>query len=130
MKFKYKRYGSDTLRPVIPIEVSYNSISIPYEVLIDSGADVCIFDSDISELLGIDFIKGVRRELSGVTGMPDYYYLHKLTIIINGIKYKTEVGFMKLRIQAFGIVGQKGFFDRFIVKFNFKKEDIEVKPTS
>ena len=129
MKFKYKKYGPDTLRPVIPIEVSFNSISVPYEVLIDSGADVCIFDSDIADILGIDVIKGIRREVSGVTGIPEYYYLHKVTIIIDGLKFKTDVGFMKLRNQAFGIVGQKGFFDKFKVSFDLKKEEIEIKPT-
>ncbi len=127
MKFKYKRYGPDTLRPVIPIEVSFNSILVPYEVLIDSGADVCIFDSDIADILGINILKGIRREVIGITGVPEYYYLHRLTIIISGVKHKTEVGFMKLRNQTFGIVGQKGFFDKFIVEFDLQKAEIELK---
>lgn len=126
MKFKYKRYGPDTIRPVVPIEVCFNSLSVPYEVLIDSGADVCIFDSDIADILGINILKGIRGEVSGVTGVPEYYYVHKVTIIINGMKYKTDIGFMKLRNQAFGIVGQKGFFDKFIVKFDLQKEEIEI----
>lgn len=130
MKFKYKRYGFDTLRPVIPIEVSFNSLSVPYEVLIDSGADLCIFDVDIADILGIDVVKGIRYEVSGLTGIPEYYYLHRVIIIVDGVKYKTDVGFMKLRNQTFGIVGQKGFFDEFIVKFDLKKEEIEIKSTT
>lgn len=127
MKFKYKKYGLDTLRPIIPIEVSYNGIEIPYEVLIDSGADTSIFDSNIADILGIYVVKGIRREVWGITGVPEYYYLHKVTIVINGLKYKTDVGFMKLRNQSFGIVGQKGFFDKFTVKFDLQEEEIEVK---
>lgn len=127
MKFKYKRYGPDTLRPVILIEVSFNSLSVPYEVLIDSGADLCIFDVDIADILGIDVVKGIRHEVSGLTGIPEYYYLHRITIIVDGVKYKTDVGFMKLRNQTFGIVGQKGFFNKFTIKFDLQKEDIEIK---
>ncbi|HLB95960.1 MAG TPA: hypothetical protein VJK26_03605 [Patescibacteria group bacterium] len=47
MKFKYKNYGSGFLRPVIPIEIIYKKFPVPYEVLIDSGADFCIFDAQI-----------------------------------------------------------------------------------
>jgi len=39
MKFRYKKYGSGILRPVIPIEIIYKDIAVPYEVLVDSGAD-------------------------------------------------------------------------------------------
>lgn len=127
MKFKYKRYGLGTLRPIIPVEVSCNGIDIPYEVLIDSGADICIFDSNIADILGIDVVKGIRHEVWGITGVPEYYYLHRVTIVINGLKYKTDVGFMNLRNQSFGIVGQKGFFDKFTVKFDLQEEEIEIK---
>lgn len=42
MKFPYKRVAPGLIRPIIPIELSYQGISIPYEVLIDSGADFCV----------------------------------------------------------------------------------------
>lgn len=58
MKFKYKKYGPGILRPVIPIEILYKSRSVPYEVLVDSGADFCIFDAEIGELVGIDVASG------------------------------------------------------------------------
>ncbi len=127
MKFKYKKYDSGTFRSVIQIEVSCNSLSVPYEVLVDSGADICIFDEDIAIILGINIVKGIRQEVIGVTGIPQYYYLHKVSIKVGGIEYQTDVGFMKLSNQAFGIAGQKGFFDKFIIKFDLKKEEIELK---
>ena len=58
MKFKYKDYGYGILRPVISIEVKYKEISVPYEVLVDSGADICIFHASIGEVLGLDVEKG------------------------------------------------------------------------
>lgn len=127
MKFKYKKYGSDILRPVIRIEISYGSINVPYSVLVDSGADICIFDADIAAILGIDITKGIRHEVAGLTGVPQYYYLHRVSIIVGGISHRADVGFMKMNNQSFGIVGQKGFFDKFIVKFDLEKEEIELK---
>ena len=127
MKYKYKNYGPETLRPVIRIEISHNQRTVPYEVLIDSGADICIFDEDVAIILGINMVKGIRREVIGVTGIPQYYYLHAVSLNVGNVKYQTEVGFMKLSNQVFGIVGQKGFFDRFIVKFDLNKKEVELK---
>ena len=127
MKFRYKKYAPGVLRPVIPIEVIKNSKEVPYEVLVDSGADICIFDAQIAEILGIDVVKGERQEISGLTGFPEYYYLHTIEIKVGGREYKSEVGFMSMRNNAYGIVGQKGFFDKFVVKFDLQKEDLELK---
>jgi len=51
MKFRDKKYRPGVLKPVIPIEIIYKEKSVPYEVLIDSGADFCIFDAQIGEIL-------------------------------------------------------------------------------
>lgn len=127
MKFRYKKYGPGVLRPVIPIEIIKNGLEVPYEVLIDSGADLCIFDAHIAEILGIDVVKGEQREVFGFTGFPEFYYLHDISIKVGGIEHKIKVGFMSMRSSAYGIVGQKGFFDKFIVKFDLQKEDVELK---
>lgn len=127
MKFKYKKYGSDTLRPVIPIEVEFNNLSVPYEVLIDSGADICIFNAQIAEVLGINISKGVKVQVGGMTGFPEDTYIHMLQIKIGGRIYKIDVGFMRMSGNSYGVVGQKGFFDKFIVKFDLEKEEIELK---
>lgn len=128
MKFRYKKYGPGILRPVIRIEVVKNNLEVPYEVLVDSGADICIFDASIAQILGIDVVKGEKHEVSGLTGFPEFYYLHPIIIKVGGLKYKVDVGFMSMSGNAYGIVGQKGFFDKFVVKFDLQKEDLELKP--
>lgn len=128
MKFKYKKYASGLLRPVIPIKVIYKSITVPYEVLVDSGADTCIFDAQIAEILKIDLKKGREQKVSGITGIVESYYIHPVSIAIGGWKYKIEVGFLpNIGRFGYGVVGQKGFFDIFVVKFDLKKEEIELK---
>ncbi|KKS33900.1 MAG: hypothetical protein UV22_C0005G0013 [Parcubacteria group bacterium GW2011_GWA2_42_35] len=128
MKFKYKKYGPGIIRPVIPIEIIYKDQSVPYEVLIDSGADFCIFDAQIGDLLGIDILGGEKKEVWGITGVGESFYIHPVTIKVGGWPYKIKVGFLPgIARLGYGVVGQKGFFDIFVVKFDFLKEEIELK---
>ena len=128
MKFKYKKYSKTHFRPIIPVEIVWGGSKIRYEVLVDSGADLCIFDSQIADILGIDLKKGAKEQVIGVTGVPQDYYLHTVTLKVGGREYKAEVGFTDISRQSYGIVGQKGFFDSFIVKFDLSKEEIDLKP--
>lgn len=128
MKFKYKKYGTGTLRPVIPIELAHNNISVPYEVLVDSGADTCIFDAQIAEILQLDVKKGKEQKVAGITGVLESYYSHPVTIVVGGWKYTFDVGFLaNIGKFGYGVVGQKGFFDIFIVTFDLLKEEIELR---
>lgn len=128
MKFKYKKYGPGILRPVVPIQIEYQNCSVNYEVLIDSGADFCIFDAQIGEILGIVITAGEKREVWGITGGSELYYIHPVTIKVGGWAYKIKAGFLpNIARLGYGVVGQKGFFDIFIVKFDLLKEEIELK---
>ena len=129
MKFKYKKYGSIS-RPVIEAILKNGDNSIRYEILVDSGADICLFDQSVGEAIGIDIKSGKMREVFGVGGKVSLYYLHPVTIEVGGWKFKIEAGFMPDvagRIIPYGLVGQKGFFENFIVKFDLKKEEIKLK---
>ncbi len=128
MKFKYKKYSSGVLRPIIPIEILYKDIAVPYEVLVDSGADVCIFDAQIADILGVNLADGQKQNIAGLTGIAEPYYIHPVTIVVGGWKYKIDVGFLEnMGDFGYGVVGQKGFFDIFVVKFDLVKEEIELK---
>jgi hypothetical protein len=130
MKYSYKKYGAGTLRPVIPIKLQNGKESIQYEVLVDSGADLCLFSAEVGEAIGIDIGKGKLQEVFGVGGKASIFYLHKVTINVGGWDYKIEAGFMPSvgnKIMKHGLVGQKGFFENFIVKFDLLKEEVELK---
>lgn len=129
MKFKYKRYGS-IIRPVIEITLKNQDKSIRYEVLVDSGADLCIFDEEIGNYLEIDVRKGKPREVFGVGGKYSIFYVHPITIEVGGWPFEINAGFMPGvagRVMPYGLVGQNGFFENFIVKLDLLKEEIEVK---
>ncbi len=128
MKFRYKKYAPGILRPVMPVRLIYQDCAVPYEVLVDSGADFCIFDAQIGEILGIDIKSGKKREVGGITGVTEDYYVHPVTIEVGGHSYNIEAGFLpRIARLGYGVVGQRGFFDIFIVKFDLLKEEIELK---
>lgn len=116
------------MRPVIPIEVQFKNRVVPYEVLVDSGADFCIFDAQIADILGINVTSGEGRKVGGITGAAETYYVHPVSIKVGGWSYDIKVGFLpNIAKMGYGVVGQKGFFDIFVVKFDLLKEEIELK---
>ena len=129
MKFRYARYGK-TLRPVIPITLKSNNQKINYEVLVDSGADLCIFDAEIGRAIGIEVEKGERKEVFGIGGKASIYFLCPVQIEVGGWLYDIKAGFMTQvagHMFQYGVVGQLGFFENFIVKFDLIKEEVELK---
>jgi len=133
MQFPYKKFkltdGTELLKPIIPIGLLFNGKLIRYEALIDSGADFNIFNAEIGELLGIDISSGKKVKFSGIAGEPFEVYLHNVTLEIGGWHYKITTGFSyEISPYGFGILGQRGFFDLFRVKFIFSKGIIEITP--
>jgi hypothetical protein len=132
MKFPYKRFARGafppTIRPIITIKVSHNGQAIRQEALVDSGADICLFDAEIGELLGIPITSGREARLVGATSeTAQPYYLHPVTINVGGWDHAIEAGFVPNFKPAFGIVGQVGFFSLFVVKFDYQKEEVEIR---
>ena len=130
MKFRYKQYGSNVSRPVVPITIKHGNKSIRYEALVDSGADACFFHAEVGELLGLDIKKGKAEEVFGIGGKASVYYRHKIMVEIGGWSREIEAGFLPDvagRVMKYGVLGQKGFFDLFIIKFDLPKGEIELK---
>ena len=130
MKFRYKKYGPGVLRPVIPIVVVHKENKLNYEVLVDSGSDVNIFDANLAETLGLTLTSGEKSKVAGITGVEEPMYINPINLIVGGHLFKdVKVGFLKqIGEYGYGVAGQKGFFDIFKVTFDLKKEEIELKP--
>ncbi|MEK7161734.1 MAG: aspartyl protease family protein [Patescibacteria group bacterium] len=138
IKFKYKKipltvknplFGFSILRPIIPVQLFGNGEKINYEVLLDSGADTCVFDGSIGELLGLDVTAGTPIHFSGVQNAEAAKaYLHTVDLSLGGHKLSIPAIFsFDLSDRGYGILGQKGFFDIFSVKFDYQKEEIGLK---
>lgn len=140
MKFRYFKFplkkpdpifGKTILKPIIPVELSINEISLKYAALIDSGADFCIFDGEIGSILGLDIQSGIKMEFGGIQERGGAVaYIHPIQIKIGGWSRFIQAGFSyDIAKHGYGVLGQKGFFDNFVVKFDLLKEEIELRPT-
>jgi len=139
MDFKYRKFPVDpancpfpnkksSLRPVIQIDFETPAGKFGYFVLIDSGADFCIFHATIGEQLGLDVKAGKPLTFFGTSGEPQKAYFHEITFKIGGVSHTCDVGFSyDMEKLAYGLLGQHGFFDKWKVKFEYQKENIEIK---
>ncbi|OHA15357.1 MAG: hypothetical protein A2825_03155 [Candidatus Taylorbacteria bacterium RIFCSPHIGHO2_01_FULL_43_120] len=111
MKFPYKKLSTGHVRPIIPVSISYSDKSVGYFAMVDSGADICIFPSEIGEIIGIDIQNGRKGYVGGITeGEKQPYFIHDVTIDVGGWKYDIEAAFMPtLSKLGHGVLGQIGF---------------------
>lgn len=139
MNFSYQKFPFDSknspfpnkksaLRPVIQIDFETSKSNLGYYVLIDSGADYCIFHAQVGEQLGLDIKSGASLTFFGTSGTPQVAYFHKITFKIGGHHHTCKVGFSYDMDQlAYGILGQDGFFNKWTVKFEYQKENIDIR---
>jgi hypothetical protein len=138
MKLNYRTYhrekeskliGPHAKRPVIEVGLTLGGQVIPSNALIDSGADVSIFPADIGEQLGIDIRSGEKGFASSMRGaVLEETFLHRITLKVGELYYSTVTSFSYAPMRRnYGILGQQGFFDIFVVQFDLVKEEIELR---
>lgn len=137
MKFPYRKllldpsspyFGSFILKPVIPVTLMANDMTLRYAALMDSGADFCIFDAEIGEYLNIPVREGSREVFGGIQAQgASEAFLHDVIMNIGGRNYTVKIGFSyDIAPHGFGILGQKGFFEIFRVSFDYSGREIEI----
>jgi len=136
MKFPYKKIPiidsrtqkiSYVFRPIIPVTLSFKGNSVSYEVLIDSGADECIFDTEIARILHLPLNEEKEKSFGGISGGEIKAYRQGIEMSAGGVSFVTEVYFSPdLSRMGYGILGQKGFFDHFRVRFIYSKKMVEI----
>lgn len=124
-------FGSAILKPIIPVELTRAGRTVKYAALVDSGADFCIFDAEIADILEIDVRSGVQFEFGGIQERGGAIaYMHSVELSVGGMPHKVTIGFSyDIAQHGYGVLGQKGFFDLFAIKFDLEKEEIELKPS-
>ena len=128
--FPYRFVDESTFpRPSIPVTLrSQKRMMQPLLALVDSGADFCLFDGELSYLLDIDLTKLEKMHLSGVAGAAEGYVAH-IEIGVEEIFFPVPVVFsFDFSPKGFGgVIGQIGFFDNFIVQFDRANKTVVLK---
>jgi len=131
MKYSYlgfpskDKQGPLIYRPFLVVRVSFNKKGIHTFCLVDSGADVCLMPASIGQLIGIDIEAGAEDQIRGIANQPAKTYRHLVHITVPKLaSFDASVAFSA--DIKYGILGQEGFFERFRVIFDRKKQQFEV----
>ena len=99
--------------------------------LVDSGADVCLFHSDIGRMLGIEIEAAPELAFQGVSGKKEVAYLHRVDLVVRGLSSITlDVVFTDSMAVGTGLLGQRGFFEQFQISFQLEQKSFDVIPNT
>lgn len=129
MIFPYQKITSKIKRPIIPIFLKSQKKFIFYSALVDSGADYCVFSTEIANALGVKlarkaiYFRGMGKgKIRGRWGTVE--------IKIGKNSYTLKAIFAEIGEFGHGILGQQGFFDHFDVKLSYTRGIIEVNSSN
>ena len=103
------------------------SLSLP--VLLDTGADACLFPLFVAHQLGIDLSKAPKSSVGGVGSTSNVTYYASLTVDLGqAIRIQVFTGFTQgMNAQGVGLLGQEGFFSLFDVCFSHRDKSFTVE---
>lgn len=126
---KRKRIVDYIYRPLLKIGIKTQLNSgndfVDYEALIDSGADDCLFPEELAEIAKISIDKTKGKRFSGLGGSSMVGYPASVSISLGEYNFSTEIYFSS-NLEGYGILGQKGFFDKFRIRFIYSKKMVEI----
>jgi hypothetical protein len=133
MKFEFLEIPSrdpnkpSARRPYIPIRILHGNNFQDLICLVDSGADLCLFPAKIGEILGIEVESGRKERIGGIAETPIVAYVHSVRLIVRGLSgVDVEAGFTESRGIRTGILGQRGFFDKYRITFQRSRNWVDI----
>lgn len=134
MKYRYA-HALPNVNPATTRQVALLKTSLQHQgnevqvrALIDSGADISVFNMGYADLLGIDPKECEAVTVGGVGGVP--YDCYKTTIKVQpeGLAAITVPVLFIDSSGVDGILGQEGFFDQHVIRFDKAETLFEVTP--
>jgi Aspartyl protease len=141
LTFRYPRYRSPNPvvplggvqfrpQPVILIGVTGPLGTLPYEALIDTGADDTIFPLAMAASIGLDLSTaptGTARGVGGTTVLVRYVEVGlRLAQGSNRIEWRAWAGFVATPMRR-GLLGFAGFLQFFTATFRGDREEVELE---
>lgn len=100
----------------LPIVLIYNNRRIDTPAIVDSGASVCSFNSDLAQALQIPLNQFPVTQARTAGGVAKAWSV-PLKIQVAGKIVDTTAQFLDTFREPFGLLGQQGFFSHFRVAF-------------
>lgn len=137
-RYQYQRPrlpdGTTLIRPHIEVILSFgqagpNARPTPeFEVLIDTGADHCLFDWSWASWMGFDPRQvGQRRDLTGIGGKTETYLVRGVELYVPALEWESSIDayFLPFAKDVGGVLGHDEFLSHFSVTFH-KGEYFEI----
>lgn len=126
--------GQDVYRPLLKLHLSAPSTGnrITLTAVVDSGADHCIFPLAVATALGFNPLTLKKNMTGGVGNAANttFYAPARLEIpVIAGASLVVDVyaGFCAgVDSLGMGLLGQSGFFDRFTVTLDHRRQTFHI----
>ena len=123
--FPYRRNPEGSYFPVIPVRIIFKDKARNTSALVDSGATISIFRTEIAVRLGIVIERGEETIMGGVGGRIKGY-LHTVSIVAAEKKFSCPVIFSYEYLVSFNLLGRAGFFENFRVTFDEINQRVEI----
>jgi hypothetical protein len=126
MRLSYLQFGG-SLMPVVDIAVAYRKRRLTTRALIDSGADVCVFDREIATHLGVRLNEAASKTVGGIGG----------EIVAYPGNVNVEIGDQVIALRIYfapdlpvNLLGRSDFFHHFLVLFDERHHRLELTPVA
>jgi hypothetical protein len=95
----------------IPVGLRLNGLSVNCEAKVDTGAQVCLFERELGESLGLNIESGHRRPLETLTGSFTAYG-HTVTLHTVGLNFDSMVYFAATDHLPRNLLGREGWMQK------------------
>ncbi len=120
--------GTTSRVPLIPITL-IGKVPVTVYAVVDSGADACALPLRLAELLGLP-LTGEKERSFGIGGFIESVESTVVVALQQGRErhqFTIPMSIMLSHHTFPVLLGQKGFFDKFIIKFNNRKNKFSLK---
>jgi predicted aspartyl protease len=122
-------YRGNGYYPIIEVTLFHGTNIFRTDALIDSGANISVFQGEIAEILGINITKGEKRIFQGV-GAKVTGYIHNIEILVGTDRINCRVAFSNEMSTSLNILGRDNFFKHFLVTFDEHKKNVILQKQS
>lgn len=115
-------------RPTVNMELTLGEKTLPIVAIIDSGCDCVMVNKEIADAIGLTSNPLKKVRVGGITGTRDDGFKFDVAIKIAGLDaFKTEATFVP-NLPFACLLGQKGLFDSFNIRFEKAKHKFYLQP--
>ena len=102
------KYPDDSAGITLPTLLSYGGKVITATAKVDTGAEVCLFDRDYGERLGLKIEEGLPLVMETLTGTLEAFG-HEVTIQTLGLAFQSVIYFSRNPGLARNLLGRSGW---------------------